>query len=333
MLSSFEVYSNSGEVDNYDHYIPKLLLRRWRVTESGVDKGSVYTWKKLTTTIKKDSINQVGGEHGWDTTISNGLPSDFISKKLFSELIEEKASGVIKMLNRDSEERLTIPEESTLTVFIANQITRVPAFRSALLHYISLGLTKGLIAESDLGNKGALLEKVVSNSIGISYEDFFTEKSKLKVKGGKNLQIILALQIANKMAAEIYQGHLHVIEIPTGSNEEFVISDNPVVVLDFERGILLPFFPWWEANKRHLWIFMPISPNKAIFYSKSKKRDGRVEKDNMDLVTLFNYGQYAYSKEIVFARSEAILKRHLTMYRTELLHEGKTAQQYLRGES
>lgn len=111
---------------------------------------------------------------------------------------------------------------------------------------------------------------------------------------------------------------MHVLEVPVNSTDEFVISDNPVVFLDFERQTILRFVPWWEIGNKEFWIFMPISPKKAIFYAKSKKKDGPIERNNNDLVQLVNFGQYLSCSENVFSRRKEILENHLKIYTNEL---------------
>jgi hypothetical protein len=83
------------------------------------------------------------------------------------------------------------------------------------------------------------------------------------------------------------------------------------------------FIPWWEIGTKDFWIFMPISPKKAIFYSKSKKKDGPIEKNNGDLVQLINFGQYLSCSDNVFSKQKSSLKRHLRLYTNELHAQNK----------
>lgn len=325
IMSFFEffesrVYLNTGEVGKFDHYVPRLLLHRWRIAESGSDKGMIFRWTKSDNSIAKMTISSVAGETDWDISKSKGLPSDFIRKKLFAELLEDKASSVIKLINTSSSLDLTFLEESTLAVFIGNQITRVPIFHDTLLRFMSVGFSRGLIDYADFGNKKVLLRKVAHNEIGINYDQLLNEAPHTSVEGGKSQRLLLSLMIASDISEKIYRGNLHVLEVPMDSADEFVTSDNPVIFLDFERKTILPFVPWWEIEKKDFWIFMPISPKKAIFYCKSKKKDGLVEKNNEDLVQLLNFGQYLCSNN-VFARNAQIIEKHLNLYKNELKME------------
>ena len=194
----------------------------------------------------------------------------------------------------------------------------MPLLHDYLLRFLSVGYSQKLIDYSDLGNKEVLLRKVAYNEIDITYEQL---QNQVKiVGGGKPQRLLLSLIIASDIAEKIGRRNLNILEVPTKSNDEFVVSDNPVVFLDFERQTILHFVPWWEIGKKDFWIFMPISPKKAIFYSKSKNKDGPVEKNNNDLVQLLNFGQYLCCSDNIFSHSKDIIERHLNLYNNELRH-------------
>ena len=313
-----KVYLNTGEVGIFDHYVPRLLLRRWRIAETGTDKGNIFQWSKSKNSIDKVAINNIAGEMDWDISKSKGLPSDFVRKKLFSELLESKASDVIKLINTSSSLDLTFLEESTLAIFIGHQITRVPLFHKYLLRFFSIGYSQKLIDYSDFGNKEVLVQKVAHNEIGISYEQLQNNSAHTRVEGGKPQRLLLSLIIASDIGEKIYRGNLHILEVSANSTDEFVVSDNPVIFLDFERQTILNFVPWWEIGSKDFWIFMPISPRKAIFYCKSKRKDGPIEKENNDLVQLMNFGQYLSCSDNVFSGNRDILEKHVKLYKNEL---------------
>lgn len=315
------VYLNTGETGIFDHYVPRLLLKKWRVAETGTDKGSIFCWSKSKNTIEKVAINSIAGETDWDIGKTKGLPSDFVRKKLFAEVLESKASNIIKHINTSSSLDLTFLEESTLAIFIGHQITRVSLFHDYLLHFFSIGYSNKLIDHSDFGNKEILVQKVAHNDIGITYEQLQNSTANTRIEGGKPQRLLLSLIIASDIGEKIYRGNLHILEIPVNSTDEFVVSDNPVVFLDFERQTILHFVPWWEIGKKDFWIFMPISPKKAIFYCKSKKKDGPIEKNNNDLVQLMNFGQYLCCTDGVFSHKKDILENHLKLYANELLRQ------------
>jgi len=317
-FDKFEIYSNTGQVGNFDHYVPKLLLRYFKASNHGNNSKSSYCWSRLNNSINRVCIDKICGEANYDISSTNSKPSDYVSRKLFAELLEQKSSYILKRINTNDELDLTYLEESTLAVFMAHQITRVPAFRRYLSTFFSIGYSDGLINYNDFGDKNILRRKVADNTIGITYDQVIGADFCTRIDGGKPQIIMLSLIIASDIAEKIYKGNLHILEVPKNSLEEFVISDNPVIFLDMERKEILRFPPWWEIEKKDFWIFMPISPKKAIFYCKSRKKDGPVENENEDLVRLFNFGQYLCSLESVLGTKEAIIKNHLNLYATEM---------------
>lgn len=321
MFDRFEVYSNTKDVGRFDHYVPQFLLKNWKTPDSGKNNPKIFLWSKGSNLLSKDKIGNVAGEIDWDVSSSKGVPSDFVNKKLFAELLEDKASRVIKSINTNKLLDLTFLEESTLAVFISHQITRVPAFRASLSHFFSIGYSRGLIEHNDFGNKDVLVKKVALNQIGITYDQFLDDTPSIIVGKGKPQQLLLSLVIASHIAEKIYRGNLHILELPINSSDEFVTSDNPVIFLDMDRKKILRFVPWWEVGVKDFWIFMPISPRKAVFYCKSKKKDGPVEDNNEDLVQLFNFGQYLCCTNSVFSKSEFILRNHLKLYSSEMRRE------------
>lgn len=320
LFDRFEVYSNTKEVGRFDHYVPQFLLKNFKI---GIT-GEIYYCEVESGFIDKDGISNVAGEIDYDVGKSKGEPSDFVNKKIFGELLEQKTSWIIKRLNENTVPDLTYLEESTLVVFIAHQITRVPAFRELLLHFFSVGFSESLIKFDDFGNKNALRDEVVLNKIGISYAQLMGTIPKIGIGGGKPQLILVSLQIATEIAEKIYKkGNLHILEVPVGSSDEFVISDNPVVFLDFKRMKILEIVPWWEIGTKDFWIFIPISPKKGIFYTHQKKKDGPVENNNNDLVQLFNFGQYLNSSKKVFAQNKKTLESHIKLFESELRRQGK----------
>lgn len=314
-----KVYLNTGETGIFDHYVPKLLLKRWRIAEDGTNKGKIFTWSKKKNLIEEKGIKSVAGQIDWDIGKVDGLPSDFVRQKLFANLLEDKASDIIELINTAPSLDLTIIEESTLAVFIGHQITRVPLFHDYLARFFSIGYSNKLIDYSDFGDKEVLVQKVAYNGIGITYEQLKSSVASIRIGGGKPQKLLLSLLIASAISEKIYRGNLHILKIPEDSIDKFVISDNPVVFLDFERQTILRFVPWWEIGEKDFWIFMPISPKKAIFYCKSKKIDGPID----SLVQLVNFGQYLSCSDNVFSQQKSTLERHLKLYMKELNVQNK----------
>jgi hypothetical protein len=312
ILDRNQVYINTGDVDNFDHYVPQLLLNRWRVSETGENKSKIFSWSKTKKSIETKSIKKVAGQINWDTGSAGGKPSDYVSKKLYAEVLEQKTSYIIKYANLNKVPKLTFLEESTLSVFVAHQIIRVPHFRNTLNKFFSLGYSKGLISKEDFENKVTLVNKVVKNTINITYNQLSKERPSIGLSGAKQQISLLSLVIASDMAEKIYQTrHLMFLEIPQEDDNEFAISDNPVVFLDMERNKILDLVPWWEVGTGKFIIFMPISPKKALVYTPLK------EDDNFPIqsfIELLNFGQYVNCTEEVFSRKESVIQKHLKYY-------------------
>jgi hypothetical protein len=318
----FEVYENTNDTGNKDHYVPKLLLRNFRIAESGTDKGKVWEFSFKRNSVEKADINSVAAQIDFYTyKDKGGAKSDYIEKKLFSQTLERFGSMVINRLKETTgEPDLTYLEESTLAVFIAHQITRVPSFYTAIEKFIVFLYLNGQLKISDLGEMDFLRSKIARNEIGVSLDDLMAFDSKIHIDGAKNHIGILSTLIATEMAERIYRGNLHVLDIPQGSNDQFVISDNPIVLLDFDRSEILRYPAWWTINKESIWVFFPISPTRCIFYCKSKRKDSVVEKENNDLPQLINFGQYLNASDSVFSQDENVPKVHLKLYAKELLN-------------
>ena len=121
-----------------------------------------------------------------------------------------------------------------------------------------------------------------------------------------------SLVIASDIAEKIYRTrHLKFLEIPENEENEFVISDNPVVFLDMGRNDILDHIPWWEVGIEKFIIFMPISTKKALVYSPVKDD---INFPTQSFIELLNFGQYKNCSEAVFSRKEVILKKHLKYY-------------------
>lgn len=318
----FEEYSNKGNIGNYDHYVPQFLLRFFGVEVQGTRKGTVHEYLFSTGSIEEKPIRNVGGAVDHDTfKDKTGQLSDYISRRLYAERVERRGAVVIKRLNNiESDPDLTFYEESVLVAFIAMQLTRVPAFHASIEKFLCYLFEKGLLQIPDLGQIEHIKAKIVDNQEKVSVEDMVNYRSPLRIDGVKNHIGLMSRLIGSEIAEKIFRGNLHIIDIPENSAERYVISDNPVVLLDFERQEILRFPAWWEVNKRNLWIFMPISPSRCLYYTKALRKQGRIESQDSGTPTLINFGQYLNAKDSVFSDGRAILGTHLKRYAAELSH-------------
>ena len=321
IFDRFYEYSNTGQVNNFDHYVPKFILQRFRIGNSGIKKGKIFKYDSEASTIKEVDINKSAGDYGYDAfKDKTGALSDFVSKRLFAELVELRGAQVIERLdNERNEPELTFLEEIILSSFLAFQITRVPAFYLALEHFILYLHNKQLLKIPDLGDISFLRSQIVKNQSGVTIDNLLSFSTNLNIASARNHIGSISRQIANEIVEKIYRGNLHLLDIPDGSDEKFVLSDNPVILLDLnQRKEIIRYPAWWEIGKKDLWIFMPISPKRCIFYTKSKRKDSSVEKENIDLVQLVNFGQYLNANKSIFSNEKQIIFKHLKMYAAEL---------------
>ncbi|MEK7641422.1 MAG: DUF4238 domain-containing protein [Patescibacteria group bacterium] len=325
LFENFGEYVNTNETDKEHHYVPQLILRRFRIADSGTDKGQAWEFSFENPKIEKTSINGVASAKDFYLfKDKDGKQSDFIEKKVFAENLEYFGNQVIKYLNTVSgEPKLTYLEESTLAVFVAFQLTRVPAFHSAIERYLIFCFeNKGLIID-DLGTHESMNKKIVLNGLGATIDDLLKHKSNLKIAGAKNHIGSLSNQIATHIAEKIFRRNFHIIDVPATMDDRFVISDNPVVLLDFHRSEILQYPAWWDIDKDDLWIMMPISPTRAIFFCRSKRKGGIIENENTSLVQIVNFGQYLNATKSVFSNDKKYLNVHIQMFRKELLSLNK----------
>ncbi|HYC34125.1 MAG TPA: DUF4238 domain-containing protein [Candidatus Paceibacterota bacterium] len=320
LTGRFETYTNTEKTGDEHHYVPQFLLRRFRISEQGADKGQVWQFSYFKRKIEKTGISKVACLSDFYIFKDiEGKKSDFVEKKIFSEMLEHFGNTVIKRLNTiDGEPDLTFLEESTLAVFIAHQLTRVPAFYIAIEKFILHSLEHQKFDIPSLGSFELMQQNIVRNGVGLSTDELLKYKPKVSIKGINNHIGSLSRQIAEHVAEGIFRGNLHIIDVPTKMNDQFVISDNPVILLDFQRMEILQYPAWWELGKEDMWILMPISPTRYIFYTKSKRRGSVIENENEDLVRLLNFGQYLNATDEVLAKDKDIILRHLKVYTPEL---------------
>lgn len=322
LFDRFGVYENTNETEKEHHYVPQLILRRFRIADSGTDKGQTWRFSLENADVEKEGISSIAcATDFYIFKDKTGKQSDFIEKKLYAENLEYFSNMVIKRLNTTTEDpKLTFLEESTLAVFVAHQLTRVPAFYSAIEKYLIFGFEKKRLVINDLGTYESMREKIVLNGLDATIDDLLSHTSRLKIAGANNHIGSLSRQIADHLSEKIFRRNLHIIDVPATMGDRFVISDNPVVLLDFQRHEILQYPAWWDIDKEDLWILMPISPTRCIFFAKSKRKGGIVENENTDLVEMVNFGQYLNASKSVISNDKKYLNAHLLMFGRELVN-------------
>lgn len=321
LFENYGEYVNTNETDKEHHYVPQLILRRFRIADSGTDKGQTWEFSFENQKIEKTSISNVAcAKDFYLFKDKSGKQSDFTEKKVFAENLEYFGNQVIKHLNTViGEPKLTFLEESTLAVFVAFQLTRVPAFYSAIEKYLIFCYENKRLIIDDLGTHESMHQKIVLNGLGATIDDLLGHESNLKIAGANNHIGSLANQIATHITEKIFRRNFHIIDVPANMDDRFVISDNPVVLLDFQRSEILQYPAWWDIDKDDLWIMMPISPTRGIFFCKSKRKGGIIENENTSLVQMVNFGQYLNATKSVFSNDQKYLNAHLRMFAKELL--------------
>jgi len=173
VLGRFEVHKNTNDFSKRGHYIPKFLLRRFRILESGPQKGMIYQYNFSKNSITEEPINKIAQlTDFYIFKKKGGGHSDYVEKEIFANFIENFGSQVIKTINQSEDDPdLTILEQNVLATFISHQITRTPAFYFNLRKYILFLYKKKLLKIEDLGSSEFMNEVIVKNKYNVTYED------------------------------------------------------------------------------------------------------------------------------------------------------------------
>lgn len=313
-------YINTQDTGNKDHFVPQFLLRNFSIGESGQDKGLFFEYLFSESKIRKTGIKSSACKKDLYTFNDKfGEKSDFTEKIIFSQNLENYSAGIIKnIVNSDNSFKLTYLEESTLAVFLSHQFTRTPYFLESIKRFVIYLYENKKMELQDFNNIEILDSKIINNQYKVSYEEMVKFIPKTNFEGLDSHIGLLSLRIATTLAEEIYKGYLEIITIDNANLKRFVISDNPIVVFDHQRKEVLKFPAWWELGNKDTFIFLPISPNKCIFYSKYDTKPGFRELPDNPFIDLINFGIYANCSNSVFSNKKEILETHLKMYNKEL---------------
>lgn len=327
IFSRFEGYKNSEELGRKGHYIPQFLLRRFRLAESGTKRGVIFQYNFLLDELEESSIKDVVQiEDFYIFKQKGGGLSDYVEKELFASFIEGFGNRVIKTINiSNGDPELTLLEQNILATFIAHQITRTPKFYLSIRRFVLFLYGKGLLRIEDLGNTDFLRRVVVKNKHGVNQEDILNHHSIYTLEGDKNHLGHISRLVAEEIQEEIFSRNFNFLIISNEKNQEFVLSDNPVIFVDFSKHEVMRFPAWWELKRDNLWIMMPISPEKSLLITRQSRGGGNVEVDHDDLIKLLNFGQYLNALCYVYGRSDLLIEEHLKFFRTELLKQRELA--------
>jgi len=326
ILGKFEVYKNTEDLNKRGHYVPKLLLSKFRLAELGPLKGKIYQYSFLTNSITEEPINDIAQiKDFYIFKQKGGGLSDYTEKEIFANFIENFGSQVIELINQSGgDPKLTIFEQNILATFISHQITRTPAFYLQIRKYILFLYEKKLLKISDLGKHNFLKNVIVKNKYNVTYDQIVDFVPKHSVTGDVNHLGHISRLVASYIVEDIFRHNFNFLCIPENSETEFVISDSPVVFIDFSKYEVKRYMDWWSKRSDDVWIFIPISPKKCLYLTTKIRKDGPVEKDNADMTTMVNFGQYLNSLNFVFGKDKLFMENQIKLYANELLKYKKT---------
>jgi hypothetical protein len=88
ILGKFEAYKNTVDFNKKGHYVPKLLLWRFRLAEDGPLRGKIYQFNFLSNQITEESINDVAQiKDFYIFKPKGGGHSDYVEKQIYAHFI------------------------------------------------------------------------------------------------------------------------------------------------------------------------------------------------------------------------------------------------------
>jgi hypothetical protein len=162
-------------------------------------------------------------------------------------------------------------------------------------------------------------EVIAKNKHNVTYEDIVEFIPRNSVTGDINHLGHISRLIAGHMMEDIFRHNFHFLYIPEDSNEEFVLSDNPIVFVDFSKFEVKRYVDWWSKRNDDVWIFIPLSPKKCLYLTTMRRKEGPVEKEDNDIVGLVNFGQYLNSLNYVFGKDKSKMEEQIRLYKSELI--------------
>ncbi len=306
LLSKDYTYKNTYSKKERHHFIPQFILRNFNSSP-----GLVYEYKKRGSGPSEVSIKKEAAfiKDFYVFRDVEKKPSNFQEKELFARLLEPVISIIFEKIKKDPAYEPTDLEKPAIASFVAHQITRTPLFRQKINFLFYYLISEGCCQIDNFGDVEFLKEQIVCNGININVEkfrSFVLSKKKSSLVGTKNYEIILSTLIAENMAEKIFRKTLIVEQ--TEQETYFVISDNPVIVINYHTNRCFPF-EWWRISNKNISIFMPISPSLAIVYAKGIKKnlEDKMDRNN---VWIFNRISMICSLNKIYSRlADEIVQR------------------------
>ncbi len=255
-------YVSESLEDAKHHYIPKFLLRKFKVKDTGLIYQ--YTYLKLPDTVSIEKEAAFVKELYTFTEKGSKTPSSFLEKQLFAYTLEKYASRIINKILKEDQLDLTYLEESIITSFVSFQYIRTPKFLrhvKSVLEYLSLSKK---VPIEEMVKDNFYLEAFFENKYKIVPQDLgkFGLSNKLELTGAENLILKIATQIGDHLSGIIYKRHMRMLEVVEPGF--FYLSDSPVDIFNLSRARSIgPFL--WELKEEVL-IFLPITPYRCLYY-------------------------------------------------------------------
>jgi hypothetical protein len=301
-LAKFAPYKNSYEKEARHHYIPQFILKNFKTNtpncQNCIWELDTASGKIEEVSISKKAANKIDFYTFRD---KHGKRSNFTEKRLYGEFLEPIVHKIINIIRDVPDPDLNDFEESILASFVSDQFSRTPMFREHLRFFVHFllekkGLDKEKLKDLDVReslivkNEGAVTEK--------DLEDFIrTNRNFLGGTGTEDMLVITASQIGNNISETWFRKKLFILTAKQGNY--FVLSDNPVIIIDSEKEKFNLLINWWSMDKDSLLMFMPISPTKCILYTTQSAFQVFTKKAG-DVVKTVNAAQFFYSKEFVY---------------------------------
>ena len=215
------------------HYVPQFLLRNF-----STDKEHLYCFDKTNGKLFTRNIDEIGGENYFYDLV-NGNP-EYSMEYPIGEVEDKAAIGIAKLLETKNLRLLKIDEYKDIALFTALQMVRTKQSREEILYmnrYIAEMIRK---------------EGQDPNSVKNFHE--ITNPDEAKQISLKNLTL----------ASDLYPYLMNKRWILYTSNDEFKISDNPVVKQNTtnkseNRGVL-------GLNCKGIEIYFPLSSSLVLSF-------------------------------------------------------------------
>ncbi len=252
-----------GHKNANHHFIPKFLLKKFRI----INTGNIFMYmrgKRSTPVSIKKEAAVVPNLYSFRDKKTKEL-SDFMEKHIFAHVLEKYGSRIVSRILKTDKIDLTHLEESVLVNFIAFQYTRTPRFFFQLERVLTYLVKEKSVTPKEMVKPNFARDVFINNSYQLRPPEIaqFLQKTSLRITGVKNLMLGLSVQIADDISVNIFSGKLNLLRA-TGS-EFFFLSDSPVEIFNFGNNRSVgPFF--WELNN-DLLIYLPISPTRCIYYT------------------------------------------------------------------